>query len=93
MTDEHKLRCGDRVLHKPTGETWLLAYADYESGDLAWLGWPDGRARIEDCALKVACDDEAHFSLVGDILSAALVGDSRQGVVRRLYGSDKDTQL
>jgi hypothetical protein len=40
---------GDHVLHKPTGETWIVARVD---GDrLAWCGWPEGWARLSDCRL------------------------------------------
>lgn len=40
---------GDSVLHGPTGEMWTVAYVrgDY----LAWIGWPEGEARVDDCTL------------------------------------------
>jgi hypothetical protein len=38
------IRGGDHVFHRPTGETWVVAYV---SGDyLAWCGWPSGEARV-----------------------------------------------
>lgn len=40
---------GDTVLHRPTGEEWLVAGV---SGDrLYWCGWPPGRADLADCEL------------------------------------------
>jgi hypothetical protein len=40
---------GDYVLHRPTGEQWIVAYVH---GDrLAWCGWPEGEAALADCEL------------------------------------------
>ena len=47
-------RAGDIVLHRPSGETWTVAYADPVSGNIAWCGWPPGVARIADCELLAA---------------------------------------
>ena len=53
------------MLHHPTKEKWIVAYADYERGELAWLGWPPGHARISDCELLESCtDEESHKELV-----------------------------
>jgi hypothetical protein len=63
------MRTGDTVFHKPTGEKWLVAYVD---GDrLAWCGWPEGEARLSDCELVRACDDERHWELVNHIAKSA----------------------
>lgn len=52
------MRSGDTVLHRPSGERWLVAYVD---GDhLSWYGWPEGLASVADCELVKACSDEAH---------------------------------
>lgn len=40
---------GDTVKHGPTGETWIVAYVEGER--LAWVGWPQGEARLSDCTL------------------------------------------
>lgn len=74
-------RTGDHVVHRPTGETWVVAYVD---GDrLSWCGWPEGRADVADCErVHVATDDE-HAALVREI--AAVANDHRAGAVRRLY--------
>lgn len=51
-------RSGDVVKHRPSGETWTLAY--YRRGWVAWYGWPEGEAKATDCELVEACTDEEH---------------------------------
>src|SRR5580704_7673683 len=59
------LRCGDKVFHSPTGETWIVAFVD---GDrLAWCGWPDGEAKVSDCTLVEAVDDAGHLRWLREI--------------------------
>ena len=82
---EERIRCGDHVLHRPSGEEWVVAYADYESGNLAWAGWPDGSERIEDCDRIKTCDDLEHAAAVASW--SRVTDDSRPSVVARLYGS------
>jgi len=50
-------RAGDVVLHRPTGETWVLAI-DSENGRVSWAGWPEGMAAEADCDLVRAATDE-----------------------------------
>lgn len=40
---------GDYVLHKPSGECWIVACV--QGNDLSWCGWPEGMARLIDCEL------------------------------------------
>jgi hypothetical protein len=48
---------GDHVLHKPSGETWLVAMVEGEH--LTCCGWPESVARVSDCkVVKVATADE-----------------------------------
>jgi len=84
---DHKIRCSDAVIHKPTGEKWLVAYADYETGELSWSGWPEGRARIEDCEIVRIATDEQHRKHVTEWLSKDGDNDHRQRAVSRLYGN------
>lgn len=60
----HPPRCGDTVFHRPTGETWVVAYAEGEY--LAWFGWPDGLAKLSDCEVKERCSDEEHAKAVDE---------------------------
>lgn len=40
---------GDTVFHRPTRETWLVAYV--RDNRLAWIGWPFGESYVSDCLL------------------------------------------
>lgn len=54
------MRTGDHVYHFPSEETWVVAWADPQSGYMAPCGWPTCQARIEDCQIvKTATDEEA----------------------------------
>jgi hypothetical protein len=77
------VRAGDHVLHGPTGETWLVAWADPATDDLAWLGWPDGIARLSDCTRTKAASDEEHQQT---LRSLKKLGGSRAAKALRLYG-------
>lgn len=76
-------RTGDTVLHGPTGETWVVAYANPVTGRLAWLGWPNGEAQIQDCTLVQAATDEEHQRWLWDMRRS---GGRRWTVALRLYG-------
>jgi hypothetical protein len=76
------IRCGDTVLHHPTGEELIVAWADPETGDLAWCGWPAGAARIGDCVVVKRASEREHCELVRRV---AAMRDSRGSRVRRLY--------
>ena len=42
----------DYVLHKPTGEEWVVCGVNYERGELIPCGYPfPSVAKIEDCVL------------------------------------------
>lgn len=84
MTPARELpRCGDHVLHEPTGETWLVAWV--EGGDIAWTGWPNGAALLRDCTITKRCTDREHAKAVQ--AWADVRDDSRRGRVLRLYGT------
>lgn len=77
-------RCGDTVHHRPSGEDWLVAYADPARDELAWCGWPPGVAKLSDCDLVERCTDEEHAALVAQILRMP-GGDHRPDGVRRMH--------
>lgn len=53
------MRTGDHVYHKPSGETWVVAWADHSSGYMSPCGWPTCQAQISDCAVtRIATDEE-----------------------------------
>jgi hypothetical protein len=80
MTDTAAPRCGDHVLHRPSGETWVVAWC--EGDDLAWCGWPNGMARTSDCEIVKRAPDEEHCRWASCV---AEIGDSRSYRVKRLY--------
>lgn len=46
------IRPSDVVLHKPTGETWVVCGVDYEKGELIPCGYPfPTLAKLTDCEL------------------------------------------
>lgn len=53
------------MFHKPTGETWTVAYAE---GDwLAPCGWPAGLARVRDCTLIEECSEKESLALLREL--------------------------
>ncbi len=86
MTRHHPYpRCGDFVLHRPSGERWLVAYADPDRDDLAWFGWPNGLARLSDCEVVRRCTDDQHAKAV-DEWRRSSGDDGRRNRVLRMYG-------
>lgn len=82
-------RCGDHVFHIPSGEQWVVAWA--EGDDIAWSGWPNGMARCGDVRIIHRATDEQHRQAVTEWLSNAGRDDSRQVRIRRLYGKALET--
>lgn len=83
MNATHRIRCGDTVKHRPSGEVWMVAYADEQRNELSWFGWPDGVARLSDCELVDACSNEEHASRVREAVAAKVGNRSSQAA--RLY--------
>lgn len=74
-----ELRTGDIVLHKPSGEEWLVAWADHTNGYMAPCGWPTCQAQIADCEIISQADDERCKALARD-----LAGSGRSDAGRAL---------
>lgn len=77
-------RCGDHVLHKPSGEMWVVAYAD--DFVLAPAGWPDTRAPTDSCEIVKRCKDKEHAEAVREWAQAGY-DDSRRKMVLKMYAS------
>jgi hypothetical protein len=88
MSDQDRIGPGDVVRHRPSGEEWTVAYADYERGDLSWSGWPEGIAKLSDCTLvrKAPPDERAAAILAWTLPNHG--NDHRAAAVRRLYPSE-----
>jgi len=85
MTDNTEpVRAGDVVQPHGIAEKWGVAWADHQSGYLAWLGWPPGQIRIEEVDVVERCTDEEHETLVRN-LGRRTHGDEYRNAVRRIY--------
>lgn len=62
------MKAGDYVYHKPSGETWVVAYRDGEY--LGYCGWPPGEAKVADCQLVKSCTKEEHLALLEALATA-----------------------
>lgn len=58
------MRTGDTVLHRPTGETWIVATVNAERDEMSWMGWPEGWAKLSDCDLRESCSDDGHIAIL-----------------------------
>lgn len=61
---EIKIKAGDTVKHRPTGETWVVAFANHERGELSPCGWPESLAKLSDCELVKSCTQEESEELL-----------------------------
>lgn len=66
---------GDHVLHRPTGETWVVACVQGEH--LSWCGYPEGRAALSDCDLVRKAGPEERRNLLADM--ARMDGSDHRG--------------
>lgn len=77
------MRAGDVVIHKPSGETWSVAFV--EDGRLCARGWPLSLDPVEHFELKRACSDEEHRKVLEEM--ARMTGsDPRRSYARRALG-------
>lgn len=89
MSEPVKLRAADVVRHRPSGEKWVLAYADMERGEVSACGWPRSIAKASDCDLVEAATDEQYEQMLrqwAEEVPKSLTGndhDHRVGVCRR----------
>lgn len=58
-------RTADVVRHLPSGQVWVVAYADQYT--LICCGWPESSASPADCELEYSATDEAHWKLVEQV--------------------------
>ena len=79
---------GDVVLHRPSGQKLVVAYADAARNDLGWCGWPEGIARLSDCELVEKATPQERARLIAAWAGKDRGNDHRIGAVRRLYASE-----
>ena len=77
------MKTGDVVLHRPTGERWLVAYS--ENGYVCACGWPETLAKESDCELIRSASDEERAALLKEIADKP-AHDTRREYARRKLG-------
>lgn len=65
-----KIRAGDGIRHKPTGEKWLVAAVSPNGRELVCCGWPETIAKISDCELLCQATDEGHEKLLREVVES-----------------------
>ena len=60
------MRIGDIILHKPSGEHWVVARV-CEDGDIIAAGWPCTYGNAWDVELLEACNDMRHAAMKRDL--------------------------
>jgi hypothetical protein len=68
------MNTADTVLHRPTGETWTVAYV--HGDELCPCGWPETIAQVSDCELVKSATEEERDDLLHE-LSQMAEPDSR----------------
>lgn len=61
------MRTGDIVLHLPSNEEWVVAWADHKSGYMAPCGWPTCQALISDCTIIREATDAEYKGLIDQL--------------------------
>lgn len=69
------MRTADIVFHRPTGETWLVAYVHGE--ELCPCGWPESFARVSDCDLVRSATEAKRLKLLYEM--AKMTGNDSRG--------------
>ena len=75
------LRCGDHVKHFPSGEIWVVAWADDEK--LCAAGWPHEIVNSSDCRCVRRTTITEHLEAVRDWVKSS--GSSRRSKVLAMY--------
>src|SRR6266446_10628375 len=90
-TPAPRIRCGDIVRHRAEGHTWLVAWADYTTGELGTSGYPIQIVNIGDVMLLKAASDADHEKWVDRwlmMVPGQTELDVRQKRVKALYRPD-----
>lgn len=75
LATDSPIHTGDTVFHVPTGETWLVAYA--ENGHVVPCGWPCTMAKASECRLTRLASDTEREELLGQLLKINDCSDVR----------------
>lgn len=78
-----KIKAGDVVYHRPTGEEWL-AVTDEERGTFFAGGWPETLAYASDCDIITVATEEENLRWLKEC-SEGSGSSMRELVARRQY--------
>jgi hypothetical protein len=67
---------GDTVLHKPSGETWVVAAIEDDGEHFYACGWPETRALLSDCELVSQTTGELRRALLESLAKYSCSGES-----------------
>jgi len=81
-----KFRTGDSVLHKPSGQEWLVAY--YENSLVCPCGHPLSFVEEHHFELTEAADDDKHRQLLEHLATSGDMDDPRRLYARRVLNLD-----
>lgn len=84
------IETADHVLHRPSGETWLVSYV--QDGYLSWCGWPEGRVPLADCELVWKATPDERIKLVAQMARWDEDGSPRARYGRERLAEHKDDQ-
>lgn len=76
----------DIVLHKPTGERWVVAYVQGER--LSWCGWPEGTALVADCELVTPARPDERLELLRRLAAMQGMDSRRTYAINRLQQAE-----
>lgn len=79
---QYPIQCGDSVLHRPSGETWVVAAADHDSDSVMWCGRPEGWALISHCEINRRASRASSAKLHAELSGL------RRRLADRVYGPD-----
>ncbi len=77
-------RTGDHVLHKPSGETWVVAYVEDDGRYLAACGWPFSLEPIASFTIEKVVSDEESEKLLQQLAAMHDMDDFRGRYARRV---------
>lgn len=77
------MRTGDAVYHKPTGETWVVAFC--ENGEVVPMGWPLCWAKESDCVVTEAASEDVHAHFVNRLRAMPDQSDPRARWAKRTH--------
>lgn len=78
------MQTGDTVLHRPSGETWSVAFIDGD--ELVPRGWPLSYAKVADCELVKQCSSEVRAEIMRDMARMSDRSDPRCRYARQHMG-------